>query len=348
MVGVPADTGSPQVSPSAVPQVALSVVLATVDRYQRVQRTVAHLEAQTIRSQLEVVLVAPSIESLQLKEDPGGDFYDFKILEVGEIRSLSKVKVQAIEACSADLVVFAEDHSWPEPCWAEAIVEAHQAGYAVVGPRILNANPDSVLSCANYFACFGSWCEASPAGEVSQTPWHNTSYRREHLLQLGSELPKLLEVEVLLQDRLRQQGFHLFLLEKACTYHLNISRLGSWIRQAFWAGKLFAGTRWREKHWGPMRRLIYIFGAPLIPLVRLQRLLPILRQRQAPDPSSLKLYSTLMLSFAIHAVGEACGYAFGVGSASQRYLEFEARRLEALSHRDRSKLESITLLEHHA
>ncbi|MEJ2086371.1 MAG: hypothetical protein P8Y44_11940, partial [Acidobacteriota bacterium] len=67
-----------------------------------------------------------------------------------------------------------------------------------------------------------------------------------------------------------------------------------------------------------------------------------------PDPSSLKLYSTLMLSFAIHAVGEACGYAFGFGSASQRYLEFEARRLEALSHRDRSKLESITLLEHHA
>lgn len=325
----------------------LSVVLATVDRYRRVRRTIGHLEAQTIRSRLEIVLVAPSIESLQLEQDPGGVFCDFKILEVGEIESLSKVKAEAVEACSADLVVFAEDHSWPEPGWAEAIVEAHQQGYAVVGPRILNANPDSALSCANYLACFGSWSKAGPTGEVTQTPWHNTSYRREHLVRLGSELPRLLEVESLLQERLRQQGCHLFLLEEASTYHFNISRFRSWILQAYWGGKLFAGARWKEKRWSPLHRLIYILGAPLIPLVRLQRLLPILRRREDVGPSPLGLYSTLMLSFVIHAIGEASGYAFGAGCASEHYLEFEAHRLEALNRRDRSKLDATAPLPTH-
>ena len=343
-----ASDSSPVKTPSAPhSRPLLSVVLATVDRYRRVQRTVEHLEAQTIRSSLEIVLIAPSIASLQMKNDPGGKFYDLKILEVGEIQSLSTIKAGAVEECSADLVIFAEDHSWPEPRWAEAIVEAHQEGYAVVGPRVLNANPDSALSCANYFACFGSWSETSQTGEVSQTPWHNTSYRREHLLRLGSELPQLLEVESLLQDRLRRQGCHLFLLEEASTYHLNISRFSSWIQQAFWGGKLFAGARWKEERWGPMRRLIYIVGAPLIPLVRLQRLLPILRRREAAKPSPLRLYSALMLSFAIYAIGEASGYALGAGSASKHYLDFEARRFEALNRRDRSKLDSTAPLANH-
>ncbi len=44
----------------------LSIVLVTPDRYDVIQRTVRSLETQTIKDQLEIIIVAPSAIALHL------------------------------------------------------------------------------------------------------------------------------------------------------------------------------------------------------------------------------------------------------------------------------------------
>ncbi len=317
---------------------SLSVVLPTIDNYQRIRKTLEHYQAQTACLELEVLIVAPSDEDLQLDPAVAEGFFDLRVIEVGEIQSLAAAKALAVAEARAEWVVFGEDHSWPEPGWAEAIIAAHREGHAVVGPIIRNANPGSTLSWTNYLACFSRWSHAGLAGPVPQTPWHNSSYRREHLMERQANLPRLLAVEGILQDELRQQGNSLYLLPGISTNHINISRFSAWILQAFWGGKLYGGSRVEGEEWGALQRLIYVCGGPLIPVVRLKRLLPEIRPLTQQHSLMPKILPALILNLLFHALGEVTGYVLGKGDAEDQYLEFEARRFEAISEKDREAL----------
>ena len=317
---------------------SLSVVLPTIDNYQRIRKTLEHYRAQTVRSEIEILIPASSEEELQLDPAVAEGFFDLRVIEVGEIQSLAAAKALAVAEARADWVVFGEDHSWPEPGWAEAIIAAHREGHAVVGPIIRNANPGSTLSWTNYLACFSRWSHAGLAGPVPQTPWHNSSYRREHLMERQANLPRLLAVEGILQDELLQQGNSLYLLPEISTNHINISRFSAWILQAFWGGKLYGGSRVEGEEWGALQRLIYVCGGPLIPVVRLKRLLPEIRPLTQQHSLMPKILPALVLNLLFHALGEVTGYVLSKGDAEDQYLEFEARRFEAISEKDRESL----------
>jgi len=317
---------------------SLSVVLPTIDNYQRIRKTLEHYRAQTARSEIEILIAASSEEALQLDPAVAEGFFDLRVIEVGEIQSLAAAKALAVAEARADWVVFGEDHSWPEPGWAEAIIAAHREGHAVVGPIIRNANPGSTLSWTNYLACFSRWSHAGLAGPVPQTPWHNSSYRREHLMERQANLPRLLAVEGILQDELLQQGNSLYLLPEISTNHINISRFSAWILQAFWGGKLYGGSRVEGEEWGALQRLIYVCGGPLIPVVRLKRLLPEIRPLTQQHSLMPKILPALVLNLLFHALGEVTGYVLSKGDAEDQYLEFEARRFEAISEKDREAL----------
>lgn len=319
-------------------QPSLTVIIPTIDNYRRIKKTLARLQVQTARAEIEVLIPASSEEALQLDPAAAEGFFDLRIIEVGEIHSLAVAKALAVAEARADWVAFAEDHSWPEPGWAEAIIAAHREGNAVVGPIIRNANPGSTLSWTNYLGCFSRWSHAGLAGKVPQTPWHNSSYQREHLMERQAHLPRLLAVEGILQDELRQQGNSLYLLPTISTDHINISRFGPWILQAFWGGKLYGGSRIEGEDWGALKRLAYICGGPLIPIVRLNRLLPEIRPLTQQHSLMPKILPALALNLVFHAMGEVTGYALGKGDAENQYLEFEARRFEAITEKDRESL----------
>lgn len=59
-----------------------------------------------------------------------------------------------------------EDHCYPEPQWAEALLVRHGAGYAVVGAEIGNGNPHSAISWCSYLLSLGAW--APPAEHPPQ------------------------------------------------------------------------------------------------------------------------------------------------------------------------------------
>jgi GT2 family glycosyltransferase len=314
----------------------MSVVLVTPDGYESIRKTIRHLRAQTARDRLEVVIVAPSADQLDLDELELTEFCRFQVVEIGEVRSIAGANAIGICKAGAPVVALAEDHSYPDPGWAEALIEAHRQPWAVVGPEVRNANPQSITSWADFLIGYGPWSEPAAAGEIAHLPGHNSSYKRVILLDYGPELETMLKAESVLHWDLRAKGYRLYLEPKAKIAHLNFGLLPSWIRAQFHSGRLFAAVRARR--WSPLRRLLYTGGALLIPLVRLRRILRQLLWSSQQCHLLPRVLPVLILGLVVNSVGEIIGYALGEGGASQELSYFEFHRSRHVSERDRQML----------
>ncbi|HYN89764.1 MAG TPA: glycosyltransferase [Ardenticatenaceae bacterium] len=302
------------------PGSALMSVVIVTDTYSSIRKTMRHLRAQTVNDRLEVVIVAPSRDALGLDESERDGFQRVQVIEVGPLESLSWARAAGIRQASAPLVALAENHCYPDPHWAEALVEAHQQPWAAVGPAIGNANPDTLVSWSNLYIDYGPWVEPVPAGEIDDLPGHNSSYKRALLLEYGDRLETMLEAETTLHWDLRARGYRLYLEPEARTLHLNVSLPSSWLAERFWTGRRFAAARAQNQHWSPLKRAAYAGGAPLIPLVRLARLWPQVRRRPALFP---RILPALMVGLAVSAAGEMVGYALGSGISMEKTVAVE-------------------------
>jgi hypothetical protein len=320
VTAVPAASETSGGEPDGAP--ALSIVVAT-DRFDTIRELVGHLRAQTERRRLELVLVAPSRGELG---DPGSELDDFRHVQVVEVEdalaSLPSARAAGVLSASAPVVAFGETHSFPEPGWAAALIEAHRGPWAAVGPAIGNARPGSVAAWGSLFVDYGPWIEPVPAGPVADLPGHNSSYKRAVLLSYGDALEELLEAETILHQDLRSQGHELYLEPAAKTRHLNTTELLP--TAALWLHYSRGFASARARGWPPIRRAVYAIGSPLLPALRLYRVLRDIRRtgRRGLLPRALPV----MLAAAIGgAIGELLGYAAGRGDPG-RISRYELHR----------------------
>lgn len=310
----------------------MSVVIVTPDRYETIRKTIQHLRSQKTRDQLEVVIVAPSKDELSLIEEEVNDFFQFRIVEVGPIDSTAKARAAGVRQASAPVIAFVEDHSYPGPGWAEALIEAHRQPWAAVGPVLCNANPEGLTSWTNFLLEYGPWLDPREAKSVDHLPGHNGTYKRSHLLAYGPELEAMLEAESILHWDLRAKGYELYLEPEAKTSHLNFSSILSSIPLRFYAGRLFASTR--ARHWRWLRRFFYFTSSPLIPWVRLLRIVRELMRPGRQRNLLPRILPALVMGLILDGVGEMIGYAFGRGHTMEKLSEMEFHRYRYLNKQD--------------
>ncbi len=316
----------------------LSVVLACPDQFATIRKTVGFLSAQTIADKIELVLVSSRQRPLQFDAAEVAAFGGVRLVELDDSWLIARARALGVRSSSTRYVAFAEDHCFPEPDWAQAMLQALQEGHVAVGPLFLNANPATALSWANLILGFGPWLGALPDGPVNALPWHNTAYRRDVLLAPGSHLEHLLEVEGVLQDELRASGHTLYLQTAARVRHLNISRWSSFTTENFHSGRLYGATR--AQNWTTARRALYVAGSPLIPVLRLQKALSHLNacrslSRRQKRALSRRALFALLAGAMLHTAGEVVGYGFGKGDAAQRKSCMESHRYRHLCGRER-------------
>lgn len=316
----------------------MSVLILTPGGFELIRETVRRLRAQTARERLELVVVAPSREALGPFEFETEGFARVRVVEAGEIRRAASAKASGVRAARAPFVAFAEEHCYPEPEWARLLLAAHARGWDAVGPQMCNANPSSAVSRAGLYLNYGPCLAPAEPGPSSALPWHNISYRRELLTAHGEDLSALLAVEGLLLDDVRARGHGLYFEAAARTHHVNISRLSSWVAHSFWGGRMFGAARARGKRWTRLRRLAYVGGGPLIPLVRVRRVLPEIYRTGAGHRDVARVLPAMLAGLIPHALGEVAGYAFGAGAAEERYSSFEMNRSLHVTERDRREL----------
>jgi len=302
----------------------LSVIVITVDDGRTVATTLRHLRAQTAWDQLEIVVVAPQPVAVA-----GFRWVRSVVAEVG--RSTAAARAAGVRAATTPVVAFVEDHSFPEPGWAAALLMAHKQPCAGVGPVMGNANPATLTSWANLIIEYGPWLAPQAGGPVVLIPGHNSSYKRAVLLAYGDRLEAMLDAEGVMHWDLQARGETLWLEPTAKTNHCNFSRIGPSVTLRFYGGRLFASARCREWSW--WRRAMYGVAAPLIPLVRFGRIVGAGRIPWRAVPVTLA-------GLVVDGFGEFIGYLTGGGNAIGVLSDLEFHRERFLTAADRQLWEA--------
>lgn len=318
---------------------ALSVVITTPEKYESIRLTVRHLRAQTVRDKIELVIVGPDESSISPPPSDVAGFCACKILAIGEVKSIGRANAAGIRQASAPVVALAEDHCFPAPGWAEALIDAHRGPWAVVGPVIQNANPVSMVSWSDFIIGYGPWMYPAPAGSPPFLPGHNSSYKKSVLLEYGDRLEDFMEAETLLHIDLRHRGYQLYLEPRAQAFHTNFGLASSWFRVQFYAGRVFGASR--ARNWNLLKRLIYFAASPLIPGVRLWRCLRELMKPGRPSNLIPRILPALSFGLLLDGLGQMAGYLFGVGDALDRVAQYEFHRFRHISEQERRAAEAL-------
>lgn len=301
---------------------AVSVIFG-VDSFATIRRMISFLERQTVADQLEIVLASPDPDALGLETSELLPFHSHRVVRVDSLASLRAAKAAAIQVASAPIVALAETHCFPDPGWAEALIAAHRGPWAAVCPAIGNANPDSWIGWSNLLLDYGPWLHPHPGGEMANLPANNTSYKRDLLLEYGADLADRLEAETALHADLRERGHRLRLEPTAVARHLNVSRPSAWLSERYLVGRFFAGHRAAD--WSPARRALYVLGAPLIPPLRLVRMVRDLRRAGLLGSVLPRVLPAFVLGALASAIGETMGTVMGPGPVD-RVSEIELHR----------------------
>ena len=305
---------------------ALTVVLPTWDTFDALRTTVAHLTAQTLAGSIELIICAPSVERAAVDAEAVRGLHSVRVLETGPLKETGPIRARAVREAAAPIVAFAEDHCFPYPDWAEALLAAHAEPHAAVGPAVYNANPESQISWADLLIEYGRWVAPGHRREVEMLPGHNSSYKRDILLQYGHELDSLMEAETVLFWDLRRRGYTLLFEPAARVRHTNFSLLRPYLQVKWHLGRAFAGKR--AEPWSVARRAAYVLAAPAIPLIRLSHVVRSAIDNRVPLRRLVSISPALFVGLAVDCVAQATGAALGSGRSTVQLTAYEFHRGE--------------------
>jgi len=299
------------VNDAAGPTLSVLLVADSLDAIMPALRSYAD---GTQTSRLQVVVAAIGGVQIPTTAIAQLGFLDPVVVDGGS-GELNVAEARAVRSATAPFVVFAQERAYLRPGAADRLSSACANGnWTIVAPALANANPRTVFSRASMRIKNSRWMDGQPAGPVENAPGHNTAYRRDALLALGDHLESSLEAGWQLQDELRARGALCYLESSAVIAVVNPEATGPFVRDFRRLGRRFAAQRARR--WPTGMRLLFAAGSPLIPLVRLGRVVhtSILQER---GTTLWRELPAVVLGLSASAAGEAAGYLFGPGSPTR-------------------------------
>jgi len=124
----------------------LPVILPTSGTIESIRRALAVLGRQPVAERLEVVVAAPELGMLGQEPAEPSVFGATRLVEFGRGGKIAAGYGAGIRFARAPLVALAEDHCFPDPGWAAALIEAHRGPWAADSVR--SAAPDPAVGDA--------------------------------------------------------------------------------------------------------------------------------------------------------------------------------------------------------
>jgi hypothetical protein len=322
--GSSADSAAHSLAHSELP--ALSVIVVVGPRRAHAERMLADLAAQQAREALEVVLVDTAVGAGPIAVPRG---LRAKVVPHDDDGSYARSRVAGLAHCRAPVVAFIEDHCFPEPGWAGAVIEAHREPWAAVSYRIINANPEGYFGRAGMMADFGPWVAAEGRTESRYLASNNVSYKRAVLDAHARDLPVLFAPDQVFFEVLAREGHKLCFDGGAVAAHWNVDRPVEMARATIAFSRLYAANRARTLGWSRRQRLLYGLLVPFLSVpLRTRTLFEAVRRQPALAPDVLATLPFLMPSFIASGLGSSLGYLGGPGGAegTVNHLELSTER----------------------
>jgi hypothetical protein len=306
---------------AAVKTVPKMTVIAVVgDLRGRARRLLDALAAQTVTDLLEVLVADVGRKGLPELEPPPG--LRVEIIRLDPTSTWGQARAAALRQARAPLVALIEDHCYPTPAWAEALLDAHRGPWVAIGYAFTNPDPSSYVSRAALVVDYGRWMHPARGGRAKLLSFNNVSYKRDALESLEKPLEALLATDFHVQQELRRRGMPMYVEARAVAAHENYSNLRHLLAANHDYSRALASDRSRIENWGRPRRLFHgvatMAVAPLISILRLVRSLP---GRRGVWCAVLAASPVLLLSAVWTAVGESFGYLVGGGAKIEERIK---------------------------
>jgi hypothetical protein len=300
----------------------ISLILSCSSIERQVRSAIEYLQQNQPVGKVELFIV--SWEGIDFSPLAKG-FFSVTTVTFPRTSGLKVGIVQAIRRATTDIVVLLEDHTRLEGNWVERLPQIHREKDAdVVGWTMMPFDRISGSSWSGYFVQYGLWGPGVKEGYCTMLSGHNTSYRRQSLIEFDSQLEYYLASETLFHRKLLHNGKKLYLTTEFRLAHAQFLSASLSYRAEFWYGWAYADTRQKTNSLGYGRRLLYAF---VIPLKVLMRWGNVLRTPRDPAffPRGVVLRNALGITIELSAsaVGEMCGYLFGTGKSHLRLTEVE-------------------------
>lgn len=302
-------------------QPRLSVLLTAGNRRDRVANALASVLAQDHAGDIEVIVLECGDPQAALVS--GQQHPSVRTVAFAQGMSAGGVRAEAVRLARAPIIVFLEEHAAACPGWVVNMLRDFESGdWVAVGSEIVNGNPRLGISDPMAMSSYPTFEAPALRHEPGWLPFHNTAYRREAVLRYDDDLERLFALELLLQWRLREDGFR-FLCDPACkVMHYYETDAATIWRHEWNAQRTFVWNRASFYRWPWWKRLGRFLLAPLIPVIRPLKLLRVvLRDRPNQLGRLLRgLPAMIVSTHAACAAGEMTGLLFGPGDGDIRYL----------------------------
>ncbi len=298
-------------------------VIVLVDRQrERGERCLSRLLSQSIIAQLEILLL--DFAASDLPPLRGSDHPSVRVVPMTYDKGFGGSRALGVRLARAPIVAFIEEHVTVRPGWAEATLRAHQGAWAGVGPEVHNPAPDLPLVNLIFLTGFNAWTAPMPAGETRQISSQNSAFKRDILLRYDADLDRLLEADILLQWRLREDGYKLYQTPDAKIEHASEMSLPIIMEGYYWVMRYFAPVRAEIYHWSPLKRVVRLLLTPTAPFYRTAKVIVGLGRRRSPYFwTAVRGAGAIFISHIGGAAGEATGLLSGRPPSDHRFLVYE-------------------------
>jgi hypothetical protein len=309
----------------------LSVIFCVDQLRQRAERCLSSILAQDNSDDIEIIIV----ELAPVGTPPlMGSHPNIKYIHPSPVgRTFGTVRAHAVRATSAPIVAFVEEHSVVAQGWAKALIHAYELGdWAGVGSEMQTLNPNQGVSSWIEPLSYMRWYAPNKAGITDIIAGSNSSYRRDILLRYDDQLATLLEADILLQWRLKADGYTLYLEPESRMAHQNEARLSEILAGYYAWGQLFASCRIELYDYSWLAKLARGLSFPLVPFARTRQSIHVLLTKN--HPSIGYILRSITILFPCHlaaALGQTRIFLFGENDETrQKFLSHETNVSRAL------------------
>ena len=239
-----------------------SVVLAALDDYSIVEQVHLCLEAQTIREDLELIIVCRTEAYFGLPVGFKAAHPDIVLLEGGEAILLNEARELGVRSVSTPFVLILEDHCLPFADCLEKMLHGLEEGWSAVGPAIVSGNTESRVAIAANLLTYGEWMGQQEGGQRAFIPGFNSAYQVKVLLERGDRLTEDMVTPSTLQMSLTREGHRFFFEPRAVMAHWEASRFTGICEILIKNGRGLGLLRARR--WSILQKVFFSLLSPLL------------------------------------------------------------------------------------
>ncbi len=300
----------------------LSVVVVSFNGASLLERCLTAIEQQTVRDDIEVVVVEARGAHHSVASDLRCRFPRMRWLSDPRAETVPQLRNLGIARSRGKVVALLEDDCIAPETWCRSLLDAHRGPCAAVGGAVEPGHFGTAFDWAMYFFEYARFMPPVPAGDTRALPGTNVSYKRAALAELaqgGIEVPGQGDgfYEVFVHRALRQRG-HRLRLDPA----LAVCNVNSWaprevLISRFHHGRSFAAMRVAGR---TLRTRIPLLGlAMLLPVIQTARIMKevIVRRRYLWRAGRALLWIVLLTTS--WSLGEFVGYLAGPGNSLSRW-----------------------------